>query len=524
MKPDRSLPPRRGRPPQTAAARTIVRRPAAPDVSPDDAYLRLAAVAVFGVTLLRLFWLAAGTTDLYPDEAQYWLWSRTPDFGYYSKPPLVAWIIAATTLFAGDEPFGIRLAAPFLHAGTALVILAVGRRLYDARTGCWAAVAYVTLPAVSISAGIISTDVPLLLCWAVALYAFIRAREEDGAGAAAAWRWWIAVGVAAGAGLLAKYAMAYWLLSALIFVLAFREERRHLPRLLAATALALAIYSPNFFWNLSHRFVSYAHTEANANLGGPLFHPTAFLEFFGSQFGVFGPVFFGTLIVVAATARRSLAGRREQLLAVFALPTLAMMLIVAFLSRAQPNWSAPTYVSAVVLVVAFLLRHGRPALVAGSVALHVAAAVLLLDAREIAGALHVALPAKYEPLHRLRGWAPLGRSVSMQLAEHPGAILVVDGREDIATLVYYVRPHPFDAVEWNPDGGVHDHYEMTTDLDRYRGRPDQEFLFVSRDQTVQSLAPYFDAVQSVGHVMIPLGPDRARRYSVFDLKGFKGYR
>jgi 4-amino-4-deoxy-L-arabinose transferase-like glycosyltransferase len=517
VKPDRSTLPRRGQPPNTAARATAVRA-----VSPEDAYLRLAAIAVFGVTLLRLMWLAAGTTDLYPDEAQYWLWSRTPDFGYFSKPPLVAWIIAATTAFAGDEPFGVRLAAPFLHAGTALVILAIGRRLYDARTGCWSAVVYITLPAVSISAGIISTDVPLLLCWAVALYAFVRAREEAPAGGG--WRWWIAVGAAAGVGLLAKYAMAYWLLSALIFVLAVREERRHLPRLLAATALALAIYSPNFFWNLNHQFVSYAHTEANANLGGTLFHPIAFLEFFGSQFGVFGPVFFGALIVVVATARRSLAGRREQLLAVFALPTLAMMLIVAFLSRAQPNWSAPTYVSAVVLVVAFLVRHGRAALVSGSVALHVVAAVLLLNAREIGGALGVTLPAKYEPLHRLRGWAALGRSVSMQLAERPGAVLVVDGREDIASLIYYVRPHPFDAVEWNPDGWVRDHFQMTSDLNRYRGEGGQEFLFVSRDQTAQSLAPYFESVQSVGRITIPIGPDRARRYSVFALKGFKGYR
>ena len=31
--------------------------------------------------------------ELYPDEAQYWLWSRTLDFGYFSKPPMVAWTI-----------------------------------------------------------------------------------------------------------------------------------------------------------------------------------------------------------------------------------------------------------------------------------------------------------------------------------------------------------------------------------------------------------------------------------------------
>ena len=65
----------------------------------------------------------------------------------------------------------------------------------------------------SLSAFMISTDAVLLPCWAAALYAFIRAREPGGE------RWWLAVGIAAGLGLLAKYAMAYWLLSALGFVL-----------------------------------------------------------------------------------------------------------------------------------------------------------------------------------------------------------------------------------------------------------------------------------------------------------------
>ncbi len=91
--------------------------------------------------------------------------------------------------------------------------------------------------------------------------------------------------------------MAYWLLSALGFVLVFPAERRHLRPLLAATGIALLIYSPNFWWNWSNGFVSYLHTRDNAALSGPLFHPDAFIEFFASQFGVFGPLLFAGLIL-----------------------------------------------------------------------------------------------------------------------------------------------------------------------------------------------------------------------------------
>ena len=483
----------------------------------DERSWRLALWTVFAVTLARLVWLAVGHTDLYADEAQYWLWSLHPAFGYYSKPPLVAWLIAATTALFGEDELAIRLAAPLLHFGASLVILAIARRLYEARVAMWSAIAYATLPGVSASAALISTDAPLLFCWAVALHGFIGAREPGGE------RWWIAVGVATGFGLLAKYAMAYWLLSALLFLLLFRDERRHLKRFLGATAIALAIYAPNLVWNALNGFVSYRHTRDNAHLGGTLLHPTHFLEFLGSQFGVFGPILFAVLILVALTARHSLKDRRAALLACFALPTLAMMLVVSFLSRAQPNWSAPTFVSAVVLVVAWLLERGRTGLVAVSVALHVAIAVMLFGAHDAAAALRVDLPAKWDLLHRLRGWGALGRTVGQMLLRHPGTILLSDDREDMAVLMYYVHPHPFDALKWNGEGGIHDEFDLTAQPSRYVGR---DFLLVTHTPgNIERIFSRFDKVdRPPDDIIIPLDRKTARRYEVYWLHGFKGYR
>src|SRR6202030_3747588 len=117
-----------------------------------------------------------------------------------------------------DSEFAVRLSAPLLHSLAAGIVYAIATRLYDRRTGFWAALAYLTLPGVSLSSFIISTDAVLLPCWAAALYAFIRAREPGGG------RWWLVAGIAAGTGLLAKYAMVYWLLSAFGFVLLVPAE------------------------------------------------------------------------------------------------------------------------------------------------------------------------------------------------------------------------------------------------------------------------------------------------------------
>src|ERR1700739_722054 len=80
-------------------------------------YAAAMLVGVAAITGLRLLWLALQPADLFPDEAQYWIWSQQLALGYYSKPPLVAWLIALTTGVLGDSEFAVRLAAPPLHAG-----------------------------------------------------------------------------------------------------------------------------------------------------------------------------------------------------------------------------------------------------------------------------------------------------------------------------------------------------------------------------------------------------------------------
>jgi 4-amino-4-deoxy-L-arabinose transferase-like glycosyltransferase len=471
----------------------------------------LAGVAA--ITALRLVWLALQPADLFPDEAQYWVWSRQLALGYYSKPPLVAWLIAATTGLLGDSEFAIRLSAPLLHAGAAIFVYGVGARLYDARVAFWSALTYASLPGVSVSAFVISTDAPLLLFWAAALYAFVRAREESG------WAWWLAVGLAAGLGLLAKYAMAYWLLSALGFVLLSLAERRHLRPLLAAAGIALLLYSPNFWWNWSNGFVSYLHTRDNAALSGQLFHPDAFVEFLGAQFGVFGPLLFACLIALTATWQ-GLAEPRARLLAAFALPTLAMTVFVSLLSRAHANWAAPTYVAATVLVVAWALQHGWRRLLSVSIALHLAAVALLFTGREALTALGFDLPAQYDPLRRVRGWRELGAQVGKELAAHPGLTLFADDRELTAALIYYIRPHPIDAVKWKVTSRIQDQWDLTNALGKRLG---ESFLLVSEHELTNEMEPSFAAIERLRPIVISLGPGAARTYTLYIARDFKGY-
>ncbi|HZK90410.1 MAG TPA: glycosyltransferase family 39 protein [Stellaceae bacterium] len=481
-------------------------------VSRAPSYGAVAVYAIAAITVARLLWLGFQTAGLYPDEAQYWFWSRHLALGYYSKPPLVAWLIALTTGLFGNGEFAVRLSAPLLHAGASAFVYAIGARLFDRRIACWATLAYATLPGVSLSAFLISTDAVLLPCWAAALYGFIRAREEGATG------WWVATGIALGLGLLAKYAMGYWLISAFGFVLLRSTERRHLPGLGLALAVGALFTLPNLWWNWDHGFATFLHVRDNAGLHGTLFHPEGLAEFLISQLGVFGPVFFAATVALCVAPSR-FGGRPAPLLAAFAWPTLAIVVVESLLSRAQPNWAAPAYVSAVVLVVGAALGRGWRRLLAVSIALHLAAAIVLFGGSEIVANAGLDLPATLDPLHRLRGWRTLGDDVAAALAQHPGLRLMADDREILAALIYYVHPHPFDAVVWDPVPGVSNQWDLENNLNRHRG---ESFLAVTVHGLDEQMRPAFDELTELGTIDIKSGPGGGQRYTLYVARGYRG--
>ena len=47
--------------------------------------------------------------NLFGDEAQYWLWSKELDFGYFSKPPFLAWAIRFYSEILPDSFFYLKL-------------------------------------------------------------------------------------------------------------------------------------------------------------------------------------------------------------------------------------------------------------------------------------------------------------------------------------------------------------------------------------------------------------------------------
>ena len=77
--------------------------------------LVLLVIILAGLTGLRIAALFVSPSELGFDEAQYWDWSRHFAFGYFTKPPLIAWIIGIERGLCGDTAACVRLASPLFH-------------------------------------------------------------------------------------------------------------------------------------------------------------------------------------------------------------------------------------------------------------------------------------------------------------------------------------------------------------------------------------------------------------------------
>ena len=78
----------------------------------DARIIRNTALVILALVAVRL--VAAAFTPITFDEAYYWMWSKNLAGGYYDHPPMVAYVIRAGTMIAGDTELGVRLVSILL--------------------------------------------------------------------------------------------------------------------------------------------------------------------------------------------------------------------------------------------------------------------------------------------------------------------------------------------------------------------------------------------------------------------------
>lgn len=409
-----------------------------------DRWFPAAVAAVAAVTALRLALLPFSRTDLFVDEAQYWLWGQALDWGYYSKPPLIAWVIRAVTDLAhSDAAFWVRAPGAVLHGVTALVLGSVAVRLFGARAALAVAVGYVTLPMAALGSLLFSTDTVMLPLLAAALWFWVAGLRGGGARAA------LAAGVACGLAVMAKYA-GLFLPAGMLAAAAISPGWRAPPGHWVAFGAALAaVVAPNVIWNLSNDLTTLSHTADNVGWlrQGASVSLASLAEFLLSQLAVVGPV----VAVVFALCLLCPGGGDAAALAAMAAVPLAVVAVQALLGGANANWAVAGWLPGTLVAMVWL--EGRTAWmwlslgVNGAVSLALALLVMVPDLR-----------LGEEPLlARYLGRAHLSRQV-IGLAQAAGGLPVVADRRDVLADLFYTGRDSGLVILARPHGGRPTHY------------------------------------------------------------------
>jgi hypothetical protein len=435
----------------------------------------LALLLILAAAFLHLaYFLGDCPLDLAPDEAHYWDWSRHLDWSYYSKGPLVAYLIRAScTVFGpwaeqwtGNQMPAVRLPAVLCGSLLLISLYLLALQVYGRDRLATAVVALaLTLPLIAAGSSLMTIDAPYTCCWGWALVLGHRAIFRGSAWA------WPAAGLVVGLGILAKYTMVLWLLSLGLFLLTDRARRRLLfqPGFWVMTAVAAFCCVPVLLWNTQHDWVGVRHVSGQAGMD----QKTAFrwwgpLRYTITQAGVLLGFWFIVWLRALVTHRpwkEPEAGVRY--LWWLSVPVFAVFLLFSVKTAGgQPNWPVTAYLSGIVLAAAWLVRELQAAgpvyrrLTAGSLAatcglglglsvlMHFSTWVQPLLVR-ISGPPTAEQPLplrRFDPTCRLRGWRTLAAEVdrirSALNKKGAPALLAGSGWPVPGELAFYCQDRP----------------------------------------------------------------------------------
>lgn len=462
-------------------------------------------------TLYRSWVMQGMALPLYVDESYYWAWAQDLDWGYFSKPPAIAALIALTTSICGDSEYCVRAGSLYLHPITALLIFSIGRRLFGAGVGFGAGLIFLTMPAISLSSMVVSTDVLLLLFWSLSLYLLIEALNSNRKFL------WALLGVSVGFGMLSKYSMVLFPVSALLYLSISKQNRHFLvqPGPYVAAVIAFLVFLPNIIWNIQNDFITVAHHAHISNLSHSGLYLVELTEFFLGQFFVFGPVFFcvfGWLLLTCYGKARHFDS--VLLLLSFTLLILAVMLAQSFLGRANANWAAPAYVSGSVLVAAVMLG-GRKRSLIGAVSVNLMLMGAMYHYYPLLSSLGLELTEQRDPYVRLKGWDEFGEQAIARRNFFPDAAWLARDRDVLSGLSFYTRRLDGVRVYAYNDNGVVDHqFELAAD---FHDATAKRFIYVSKDIVPTELAAQFTYVEMLPPISYAVTGDAVRTYQLYAL-------
>lgn len=280
--------------------------------------------------------ICCGAIHLAPDEAQYWTWSQALDWGYYSKPPAIAWQIRLTTAIFGNTEFGVRFGALLIGFLLPCVVYFSARAMtLSLRIAFWAGMLTAFSPLGIFLSFAATTDGGSILFFTLAMATLaIGIQRPQGPS-------YLLIGLWIFCGALFKWvAFVAW---PLIFVFLFFYPNLRKKSLIWGLLISCLALFPSLYWNVSHDFATFKHVGGNIVQGSEKKSGNVF-DFTLAQIGLLSPVYAIFLIAgLFAIFRKEHRSFRPLVICAGVTSAVLIYIVFSFFQKMQPNWALYLY-------------------------------------------------------------------------------------------------------------------------------------------------------------------------------------
>lgn len=377
--------------------------------------LTLLLFLVLAKAALMILMITYGEIGLGPDEAQYWTWSQDLSWGYYSKPPGIAWQIWLGTQYLGDTELGVRFMSIVLSSFYPFLLYFLAWTCGLTPLACfWAGIVMALTPLGVASSFFAITDGGMIFFWILACIVIAAALNEQKTPP-----YWL-VGLLIGFGALFKWPI--YILWAFILCL-FPFARQLINRqFFIGLLISLSGLLPSFIWNFNHQWVTFRHVfstlvvpQAATEVKTSFFNGN-FWEFLGAQMALVSPLIFILLLISFWMFCKELRLMTPALTFCGALcfSLLGIFLILSVFKKLQGNWCDFAYPTGFVFLSWFCcdrVKNAYPWLKAGLL-LSIVLCILVFSYPTLQKILPFNTSYKINPFKHNLGWSVLKQDIA----------------------------------------------------------------------------------------------------------------
>jgi 4-amino-4-deoxy-L-arabinose transferase-like glycosyltransferase len=469
-------------------------------------------------------------------EAYFWEWAQYLSPGYVDHPPMVAWLIHATTYFYNsNSSLAIRFTPLILGTASTLLIYRLALQLFHDQTiACRALLIALCVPILNITGILMIPDTPLVF-FALLIFNVLTSIHDRNK----YWAWPL-VGMFAGLALLSKLVIILSMIAAIPFIISNRTSRSK-SLAVVACLIALVIASPWFFWEQKHGWPGIRLQLWDRHWFDFGFRFSKVREVILEQLFAATPVLFPAILACVFMDKRKLPDYfrapwiflKNQVAVVLGV----VMIAGVFISQTHPHWPILAYPPACILMAVywtcfpdqfFTRRLGLLLSILMTFFVLVTAFIVIIpqlivhiDPHILGGSLGRGLVKGKE---RMLGLDELGVSINKVLQTFgPENNHVFTDEYQLASLLGYTLKQPVICMDaWLPDkkviGGFGQYYYLP---EHFVNNASGIYLTKYKHPFLeQMLAELFTDVEPMGLISHQYAGESLAQYYLYRVKGF----